>query len=150
MTQPGLPLRRPLPPRPIRQMQSGAVPAPLRAVPSRGQPPALPASRALPAAPTRGHPRSRPDPASHRLAIGFGGIAAASALATAFLGPAQAATPMAAPAPVTADAGLIQRDIRYVQLLPGQTPPPNATVAQAPAATPRVVVVTTRQSGTKR
>ena len=45
----------------------------------------------------------------------------------------------------------VQHVVQYVQLLPGQTPPPNATVSQAaPAPTPRVVVVTTRQSGTKR
>ena len=111
------------------------------------QPPTPPARPALPPRPTS--PRARPDPTSHRLAIGFGGLAAASALVAAFLTPATAATPAPA-APVTSDAGPVQRDIQSIQLLPGQTPPANAAVAvQAPAPRPRVVVVTTRQSGTK-
>lgn len=120
----------------------------------------LPARPVLPprtvAPPRPGHQapvRSRPDPTGHRLAIGFGALAAASALATAFLAPATAAVPAAsttAPA-VAPDAVPVQHVVQYVQLQPGQTPPPNATVSQAaPAPTPRVVVVTTRQSGTKR
>ena len=98
--------------------------------------------------PARGAGRPRPDPSAQRLAVAFGGVAAASALVTAFLAPTTAATAtdqtviVANPAPV-------QHVTRYVQLLPGQTAPPDATVVQAPAATPRVVVVTTRQSGVK-
>jgi hypothetical protein len=137
--------RRPLPPLPSR---TNVGPRP--GLPPR---PAVPTRATGPAA----HPtpkRSRPDPTGLRVAIGFGGIAAASALATAFLAPATAAAPAApgtdATTLVAADVGPVRREVRYVQLLPGQTPPPNASVAQAPAPTPRVVVVTTRQSGARR
>jgi hypothetical protein len=128
MQPPTPPARRPLPPMPPRPAQTGVAPRPGHSAAAR----------------------TRPNPTSHRLAIGFGGLAAASALATAFLAPA---TPAAPPSTtiVTADAIPIQHVTQYVQLRPGQTPSPNATVTQAaPAPTPRVVVVTTRQSGTKR
>lgn len=147
---PPLPPRRPLPPR-----QAGAVASVLTSSPSASGAAAIRPAVASPAAARPAHQtrpanaRSRPDPTGHRLAIGFGGLAAASALAAAFLTPATAATP-APVAPVTSDVGPVQRDIQYIQLLPGQTPPANAAVAaQAPAPTPRVVVVTTRQSGTR-
>ena len=96
------------------------------------------------------HPgsRARPDPTGHRVAFGLASLAAASALVTAFLAPATSAAPVDQVA--AADPLPVQHVTRYVTLQPGETPPPNATVAQAPAATPRVVVVTTRQSGTKR
>ena len=81
-------------------------------------------------------------------------MATASALVSAFLGPAAGTardkarvatddvvidTP-ASPDPVT-------HITRTVQLGPGETAPPKAIVRQAPAPTPRVVTVTTRQSG---
>jgi len=41
----------------------------------------------------------------------------------------------------------VQHIVQYVQLQPGQTAPPNVIVKQAPAPKPRVVIVTTKQSG---
>lgn len=97
--------------------------------------------------------KPRPDPRPMRLAFVVTGIAAASAIATAIVTPPagggssgaiQAATvatavqqPVPAPSHVT----------RYVRLAPGQTAPPQASVQQLPPPAPRVVVVTTRQSG---
>jgi hypothetical protein len=80
----------------------------------------------------------------------MGAVATASALITTFAAPRGGA---AAPAvqttiSVPADpAPSVKHVIRYVQLQPGQTAPPNAAVTQPPAPAPRVVVVTTRQSG---
>ena len=107
-----------------------------------------------PLGPTRiappGHgPRSKPDARPMRLALGAGGIAVMSALATAIVLPPrpapvtaagpqqQAVDPLATPASVQA-----QRQIQYVQLSPGQTAPPGATVIEANAPTPMTVVVT--------
>ena len=102
---------------------------------------------------------ARPDPTRLRVAIGAGGIAALSALITAIAVPpaptipAPVATP-GAPATVTR-----QRPIQYVQLAPGQSPPPGATVIDAkapkpitivtrvPAPAQQTVVVRTTQSG---
>jgi hypothetical protein len=102
---------------------------------------------------------ARPDPTKLRLLLGAGGIAALSALLTAIAVPpapavsAPANTP-AAPATVTQ-----QRPIVYVQLAPGQSPPPGATVIDAkapkpitivtrvPAPAQQTVVVRTTQSG---
>jgi hypothetical protein len=45
-------------------------------------------------------------------------------------------------------AAPVRHVTRYVQLEPGQTAPPQASIVPAPKPTPRVVVVTTtRQSG---
>jgi hypothetical protein len=80
-------------------------------------------------------------------------MAAATALLTAFLVPSGSAdagvstTSQVVPADAPAPSVIHVR--RVVQLLPGQTAPPNAVVKQAPAPKPRVVVVTTRQSGAK-
>jgi hypothetical protein len=92
-------------------------------------------------------------------------MATATALITAFLSPAAGATAGAATAvaPTNATQGavaittdptvaagptpVVKHVTRYVQLQPGQTAPPAAVVQQAPAPKPRVVVVTTRQSG---
>ena len=125
---------RPLPERPRSQ----------RALPPRPLPARTPATLA-------GHPagRARPDPSGHRIAVAFGGLAAASALATAFLAPPPPASATDQVATLV-DPAPVQHVTRYVQLQPGQTAPPNAAVAAAPQATPRVVVVTTRQSGTKK
>lgn len=98
-------------------------------------------------------PKRRPDPGPLRIAIGMTGIAAASAIATALLSSSGAnvdagtvQTAVTLPADPTPAAPHV---IRYVQLKPGQTAPPKAVVKQAPAPKPRVVVVTTRQSGAK-
>jgi len=103
---------------------------------------------------------ARPDPTRLRLLLGAGGIAALSALITSIAvppGPA-ALTPTTAPvAPTTVTQ---QRPIVYVQLAPGQSPPPGATVIDAkapkpitivtrvPAPAQRTVIVRTTQSGT--
>ena len=86
-----------------------------------------------------------------RVALGFGGIAALSALSAAIVLPprvatttpvavdqpaltasdiAGQATTSAAPLPATSQS---QRPILYVQLAPGQTAPPGATVIDATA-----------------
>lgn len=90
-----------------------------------------------------------------RLMAGFIGLASLSAIATGLLpsvvpGPAAGATSSATAATVAADAGPlpVRHVTRYLQLKPGQTAPPQASVVAAPKPTPRVVVVTTtRQSG---
>ncbi len=102
--------------------------------------------------PARG-PKGRPDPRPLRIAFAVTGIAAASAIATAILTPPSAAsgttqvvtvalpgTQQAQPSPTHVTT--------YIRLAPGQTAPPQAAVQQLPAPAPRVVVVTTRQSGT--
>ena len=96
-------------------------------------------------------PRPRPDPMPLRLVLGVGGVAAASALATALLGPSgtSATDPTPTALPVALAEPSPRHVIRYVQLAPGQTAPPNATVRVQPTPKPRVVVVTTRQSGAK-
>jgi hypothetical protein len=114
---------------------------------------AVPGPRPVPATRPVAAPNRRPDPGPLRIAIGMTGIAAASAIATALLsssganadvGTVQAAVTLPAdPTPVT------RHVVRYVQLMAGQTAPPKAVVKQAPAPKPRVVVVTTRQSGAK-
>ena len=114
--------------------------------------PLSPVRDGLPA-PTR---KPRPDPGPLRIAIGLTGLATASALMTAFLNPAtgaDAATGAAATSTVTIVPGAtpdpvhVRHVVQYVQLKPGQTAPPKAVVKQAPAPKPRVVVVTTKQSG---
>ena len=97
--------------------------------------------------------KPRPDPGPLRIALGLTGLATASALVTALLGPSsgavaatvQTATTDQAVVPATSVA--VKHVTRYVQLAPGQTAPPQAVMTQAPAPKPRVVVVTTKQSG---
>jgi hypothetical protein len=89
-----------------------------------------------------------------RIAIGMTGIAAASAIATALLGPAATASGAGSVAQTTVEIPAqtttpVRHVTKIVQLQPGQTAPPQAVVRQAPAPKPRVVVVTTRQSGAK-
>ena len=102
--------------------------------------------------------KPRPDPGPIRIAIGLAGMATASALMTALLSPASGATAAvsssAATGAISTDSTVaeiasqaVRHVTRYVQLAPGQTAPPQAVVRQAPAPKPRVVVVTTRQSG---
>ena len=89
-----------------------------------------------------------------RIALGMTGIAAASAIATALLAPVATVSgtgdvaQTAATVPVQ-PAASVRHVTQFVQLKPGQTAPPKAVVQQAPAPKPRVVVVTTRQSGAK-
>lgn len=97
--------------------------------------------------------KPRPDPGPIRIAIGLTGMATASALMTAFLGSAAGANAGSgsgatdAAVVAAAPSQAVRHVTRYVQLAPGQTPPPKAVVQQAPAPTPRVVVVATKQSG---
>ena len=96
--------------------------------------------------------KPRPDPGPLRVALALTGMATASALITAFLAPSAGADAGAATTTTTttvADAPTpsVRHVVQYVQLKPGQTAPPAAIVKQAPAPKPRVVVVTTRQSG---
>jgi hypothetical protein len=95
--------------------------------------------------------KARPDPAPMRLAFGLTGLAAASAIITALASPAGAdagAVGSQATLMVAADPPPIVRHVlQYVQLQPGQVAPSQAVVRQAPVPKPRVVVVTTRQSG---
>ena len=120
-----------------------------------------PANRAVDAADVRPHggvgpvrpatPRSRPDPTPLRLAGGFTGLAAASAIVSAMLAPAPMdATAQAAVAgTTTVPQPEVVHVARYVTLKPGQTAPPQAVVQQQPAPAPRTVIVRTKQSGTK-
>lgn len=136
--------------------------APGRPPASRALPPRPTGPRLMPAAAAEVPPhraiapaerRPRPDPGPLRLAFGLTGVATATALLTAFLAPGTRVdagggtttlvTLSDAPAPS------VQHVTRYVQLKPGQTAPPNAVVNQAPTPKPRVVVVTTRQSGAR-
>lgn len=96
-------------------------------------------------------PRSRPDPRPIRIAIGMGALATASALVTALTAPAAGPATQAGSQVVAVDATpAAHHVIQYVQLKPGQTAPPQATVKAAPTPKPRVVIVTTtRQSGVK-
>jgi hypothetical protein len=97
-----------------------------------------------------------PDPVPLRLAIGLAGLATASALVSAFLSPSTGAagSPVGGTAAngalettTSGTSGAVRHITRYVQLLPGQTAPPNVVVQAAPTPEPRVVVVRTRQSG---
>ncbi len=82
----------------------------------------------------------------------MGAVATVSALLTAFAAPGSGATGATTAVTTTivvpaTPAPSVKHVIKYVQLKPGQTAPPKAVVKQAPAPPPRVIVVTTRQSG---
>ncbi len=119
-----------------------------------------------------GHDRpkpAKPDARPMRAVLGVGGLAAMSALAAAIVSPPRPDTvvlpaPVVAPDPnaqVVADQGgqnasgqtagpaasQVHRPVQYVQLLPGQTAPPGATVIPATAPTPITVVVTVPAPG---
>jgi hypothetical protein len=95
-------------------------------------------------------PRSKPGPAPMRLALGLGGMAALSALATAIILPpaAPAAADVAAvdptdtAAPTATDTPGPTPTVRYVQLAPGESAPPGATVIPANASPGATLVVT--------
>ena len=75
----------------------------------------------------------RPDPTLLRFTVGTGGIAALSALLTAIVAPPSAPSPPSSVAVPTAQATVTQqRPIQYVQLVPGQAPPPGARVSTTP------------------
>jgi hypothetical protein len=120
----------------------------------------------LPARPagSAAHPaKSKPDPRPMRVALGAAGLAAFSALAGAIVLPPR---PVVLP-PVYAQQGVpvgvgtttgAQTPIQYVQLQPGQTAPPGATVIDpsgprptaipaAPAPAQKPIIIKTTQSG---
>jgi hypothetical protein len=119
--------------------------------------------RSVPGPTGRPHrPAARPDPTRQRLALSVGGLAAMSALITAIVVPPSAAAPStngAAAATTTPTTLTVPRAIQYVQMAPGQSPPPGARVIDAkapkpitivtlvPAPAQRTVVVRTTQSG---
>ena len=98
--------------------------------------------------PTRPAP-TRPDARPMRMLVGLTGVAALSALATAVAVPPPAAQTTTTIVQAQVEPSVpVTHVTRYVQLKPGETAPPSAVVKAAPAATPRVVVITTtRQSG---
>jgi hypothetical protein len=97
-----------------------------------------------------------------RLALGAGGLAAFSALATALVLPPRPV--IQAPVAVLqqpTDTGSLtdlpsgtslgsDRPVRYVQLLPGQTAPPGASVIPASTPTSGTLVVTVPAPGQKQ
>lgn len=109
--------------------------------------PGLPKAGVRPAIAAKARPDSRP----LRIAIGMGAVATISAFATAMSlpsgGDASSAVQTTVESPVA--TAPIRHVIKYVQLKPGETAPPEAVVKQAPTPTPRVVIVTTRQSKAK-
>ena len=147
----------PVTPRPRSVPISGTASA--RQATAAADPPGrpLPVQRpsVAPSARPRPEARPRPDPNPMRLMAGFVGLASLSAIATGLLpsltsGVPAGATSGAVQTTIAADAGSlpVRHVTRYVQLKPGQTAPPQASVVAAPRPTPRVVVVTTtRQSG---
>ena len=108
-----------------------------------------------PGAPTHAA-KAKPDARPMRLVLGVGGLAAFSAIVAAIVIPpgssavalqpaSQAAgDPAATPATVQ-----VQRQIQYIQLQPGQTAPPGATVID-PAAPKPITVVTTVPAPAKK
>jgi hypothetical protein len=96
-------------------------------------------------------PRARPDARPMRLTLGAGGLAALSALAATIVAPIQPSPPVTAdlPQPTTdpqaTPTGTEQ--VRYVQLSPGQTAPPGATVIRAGSSQMTVVVTIPPKSG---
>jgi hypothetical protein len=106
--------------------------------------------------------KAKPDARPMRMALGAGGLAALSALATAIVLPPRTTTQAAAVlvqqptdtasamdmpsgTPLASD-----RPVRYVQLLPGQTAPPGASVIPAPTPSSATMVVTVPAPGQKQ
>lgn len=91
--------------------------------------------------------RVRPNPGPTRFIVALAGLASASAIGTAIVAPPPSFQTPGGQVAAAIPVDKVIHVIRYVQLQPGQTAPPRAVVQQAPAPTPRVVTVTTRQSG---
>jgi len=85
-----------------------------------------------------------------RFMVAIAGLASASAIGTAIVAPPPSFDAAAGQVAAAIPPGQVVHVVRYVQLLPGQTAPPNTVVQQAPAPAPRVVTITTRQSGVKK
>lgn len=91
--------------------------------------------------------RERPNPGPMRFVVALAGLASASAIGTAIVVPPPSFQTPGGQVAAAVPPGQVLHVVRYVQLQPGQTAPPNTVVQQAPAPTPRIVTVTTRQSG---
>jgi hypothetical protein len=85
-----------------------------------------------------------------RLIVALAGLASASAIGTAIVAPPPSFDTTTGQVAAAVPPAQVIHVLRYVQLQPGQTAPPNAVVQQAPAQAPRVVTITTRQSGVKK
>jgi len=101
-----------------------------------------------PAPPTHAA-KAKPDARPMRLALGAGGLAAFSAIVTAIVIPpgsmagAAQSTSQSAGGLATSPATVqVQHQVRYIQLQPGQTAPPGATVIDPTAPKPITVVTT--------
>jgi hypothetical protein len=82
-----------------------------------------------------------------RIALGSGGLAVLSAIAAAIVAPPRPAvvtTTSVDPGPSgpPPTAITVQQPVQYIQLLPGQTAPPGATVIDPAAPTPLTIVTT--------
>jgi hypothetical protein len=105
-----------------------------------------------PEAASVGHrPKARPSPGPVRLAFGLGGVAALSALAAAIVLPPRLQVVAVAPTEATVPPTQFPTDtprpsptVRYIQLAPGETPPPGATVIPAPISSVATLVAVVR------
>jgi hypothetical protein len=93
--------------------------------------------------------KAKPDPRPMRLALGAGGLAAFSAIVTAivippgsFAGALRSTNQSVSGAAASAATVQVQRQVRYIQLQPGQTAPPGAKVIDPTAPKPITVVTT--------
>jgi hypothetical protein len=125
-------------------------------LPTRKVTPAGSSPRELPARelPAKRSAARRPDPRPMRIVYGAASVAALSALTVGLSHPtpppadqtevAFDTTSGAPPTDMVVQAPPIevQHVINYVHLLPGQTPPPGATVIAPDAPAPRIVVTT--------
>lgn len=115
-----------------------------------------PSSLQLPVSPLEGAARSAvPAPVTHvpkakgkpnatpmRVALGTGGLAVFSAIVSSIVSPPRPAVLPAGTYTGQATPATAQQPIRYVQLLPGQTAPPGATVIDQAAPTPLTIIAT--------
>jgi hypothetical protein len=135
-------------PAPTRPEPTGSMPVRTDAV--RAGPARLVAARPAPARPLPpARTVARPDSRPMRAILGFTALAAASAIAAAIVRPPAggAGATVTVVQPVDQTAAPVRHVTKYVRLQPGQTAPPHSIVQPTPRATPRVVIVTTHQSG---
>jgi len=131
-----------------RPPREAAAPASVTQVPAaiRAESPTRPATAPHASRPAAA-PKARPDARPLRIAFGFAAVATASALATALATAAQAGPASSSSSLAGQDQTPVRHVVRYVQLAPGQTAPPQSQVQAAPVQPPKRVVVVTRQSG---
>jgi len=128
-----------------------ARPAAMESQPAPTQAAPVHAARPAPVA------RAKPDARPLRIAYGMVALAATTALVTALATPPPAGAAAGSATDVAQTTTILPAEpaqpvkhvIQYVQLKPGQTAPPNAIVKVVPTPKPRVVTITTRQSGAK-